>query len=151
MISVAKLDTWIAWIRRGSRSGSAFGLVLLMAGAAAAQSARVYRDGQSWVEESSGKLPASRTLRVNTPLGSVHVEGGGSGLRWTVHKRFFASSEEEAKRQFAGFRVNSSRNGESAVLEVLKAGADGYLVKPVGKQVLAERVAALLPVSGRCG
>jgi hypothetical protein len=70
------------------------------------------------VEESSGKLPASRALRVNTPLGSVRVEGGGSGLRWTVHKRFFASSEEEAKRQFAGFRVNPSRNGESAVLEV---------------------------------
>ncbi len=118
MISVGKLDTWAAWIRRGSRGVFAFGLVLLLAGVAGAQKARVYRDGQSWVEESSGTLPASRALRVNTPLGSVKVEGGGSGLRWTVRKRFFASSEEEAKRQFAAFRVNASRNGEGAVLEV---------------------------------
>jgi len=115
--SVGKLDTWAAWIRHGSRGVFAFGLVLLLAGVAVAQSARVYRDGQSWVEESSGTLPASRALRVNTPLGSVRVEGGG-GLRWSVRKRFFAGSEAEAKRQFAGFRVNVSRNGESAVLEV---------------------------------
>ena len=118
MIGVGKLDTWAAWIRRGSRSGFAFGLVLLLAGVAGAQATRVYRDGQSWVEESSGTLPVSRALRVNTPLGSVKVEGGGSGLRWTVRKRFFAGSEEEAKRQFARFRVNASRSGEGAVLEV---------------------------------
>src|ERR1019366_3160849 len=102
----------------GSRSGLAFALVLLLAGVAGAQATRVYRDGQSWVEESSGTLPASRALRVNAPLGSVKVEGGGSGLRWTVRKRFFASSEEEAKRQFARFRVNASRNAEGAILEV---------------------------------
>ena len=101
-----------------SRSICAFVLVLLMAGVASAQGTRVYRDGRSWVEESSGTMPASRVLRVNTPLGSVRVEGGGNSLRWTVRKRFFAGSEEEAKRQFAAFRVNASRSGDGAVLEV---------------------------------
>jgi hypothetical protein len=118
LISVGKFDPCATWIRRASRAGFALGLVLLLAGAARAQTTRVYRDGQSWVEETSGTLPASRALRVNTPLGSVKVEGGGGGLRWRVRKRFFASSEEEAKRQFAGFRVNASRNGEGAILEI---------------------------------
>jgi DUF4097 and DUF4098 domain-containing protein YvlB len=118
LIGIGKLDTWAAWTRRGSRIGFAFALVLLLAGVASAQATRVYRDGQSWVEESSGTLPASRALRVNTPLGSVKVEGNGGGLRWTVRKRFFAGSEEEAKREFARFRVNASRNAEGALLEV---------------------------------
>jgi DUF4097 and DUF4098 domain-containing protein YvlB len=118
LIGIGKFDIWAAWIRRGSRNGFAFGLVLLLAGMAGAQSARVYRDGQSWVEESSGTLPSSRSLRVNTPLGSVKVEGDGHGLRWTVRKRFFAGSEEEAKREFARFRVDASRNAEGAILEV---------------------------------
>ena len=37
----------------------------------AAQSSKIYRDGNGWVEEISGTLPAARTVRVHTEMGSI--------------------------------------------------------------------------------
>ena len=41
----------------------------------AAQQTRVYKDGNAWVEETTGTMPSARELRVNTDLGSIEVQG----------------------------------------------------------------------------
>jgi DUF4097 and DUF4098 domain-containing protein YvlB len=82
-----------------------------------AQQSRVYRDGDSWVEEVTGTMPAPRELRVNTDLGNVQVQGNGSQCSYVVRKRSYASSEDAARRQFGQFRFNAVRTGEIDALE----------------------------------
>ncbi|HEY4973358.1 MAG TPA: hypothetical protein VII41_07095, partial [Steroidobacteraceae bacterium] len=59
----------------GSRKWTAAAALLAMAVAVPlwAQQSRVYRDGNSWVEEITGTLPASRQVRITTDVGSVQV------------------------------------------------------------------------------
>src|SRR5258706_14615302 len=71
---------------------------------------RIYREGNSWVEEITGTLPAARTLRVDSEVGSLRVQGGaGSGFTYVVKKRAFTGSEDAARREFDSFRINAAR------------------------------------------
>ncbi len=82
-----------------------------------AQQARVYREGNSWIEETTGTLPAAREVRVSTDLGSVKVQGNSQHISFTVRKRTFAASERLARRQFEQMRITSGKTGETAFLE----------------------------------
>jgi len=82
-----------------------------------AQQVRVYRDGNSWVEETSGTLPAPRELRIYTDVGSVEVRGKARGIVYILHKRVVTASKEEAERQFQKMKFTAVRTGEQAVLE----------------------------------
>jgi len=78
---------------------------------------RVYREGNAWVEEITGTLPAARNLRVDSEVGSLRVNGGScSGLSYVVKKRAFTGSEDAARREFESFRINAARQGDAAVL-----------------------------------
>ncbi len=89
----------------------------LLASTMAQQAPRVYREGNAWVEEVTGTLPAARNLRVDTHVGTVRVTGGAGGtITYVIKKRAFQSSEERARREFETFRVLGSRMGETAVL-----------------------------------
>jgi hypothetical protein len=78
---------------------------------------RVYREGNAWVEEITGTLPAARNLRVDSEVGSLRVNGGsGSGFSYVVKKRAFTGSEDAARREFESFRINAARQGDAAVL-----------------------------------
>ncbi len=93
-----------------------------------AQNSRFYRDGNAWVEEVTGSLPAARNLRVEVEAGAVSVQGGmQSDLRYTVRKRVFAASQEAARRALEPFRITAARSGDAAVLEAQWEGA------PAGK------------------
>lgn len=93
-------------------------LVMLLASLAAwAQQPRVYRDGRSWVEESSGTLPQARALRVGSDVGSIRVQGGAPAFKWVVKKRSYAGSEAEARKQFDRFRVTSGNKAGAASLD----------------------------------
>lgn len=95
----------------------------LIATAASAQTAgsnssRVYRDGNGWVEEINGTLPAARNLRVNTQVGSVHVNGGSQqAVTYTIRKRVFYGSEEAARREMQNITVTAVSQGDTAVFE----------------------------------
>src|SRR5512146_1025768 len=96
-------------------------LLLLLAAVAVgpgwAQQGKVYRDGNSWVGEVTGTLPAARTVRVTTVMGSVRVQGGArADIGYTVKKRAYASSESAARREFERFRVNATRSADAAVV-----------------------------------
>ncbi len=84
---------------------------------------KVYREGSTWVQELTGTVPASRSLRINTESGNLIVQGGpGQGITYTVRVRVYTSAEENAKRMFEGFRVSTSRSNGVAVLEGEWAG-----------------------------
>jgi len=92
-------------------------IAVLLTLPAAAQQSRVYRDGNSWVEEITGNLPASRELRVNTDLGSVQVQGNASRLSYVIRKRSYAATEGAARKQFEQMRISAARAGDSDVIE----------------------------------
>ncbi|HZR27867.1 MAG TPA: DUF4097 family beta strand repeat-containing protein [Terriglobales bacterium] len=90
---------------------------LAMAGMARAQEAKVYRDGEAWVEETTGSLPAQRNLRLTTNFGSVHIQGGtANNVTYTVKKRVYTSSEQEARRAFELIHISASTQGDTVNL-----------------------------------
>jgi DUF4097 and DUF4098 domain-containing protein YvlB len=103
----------------GSRKWTTAAALLAMAVAIPlwAQQSRVYRDGNSWVEEITGTLPASRQVRVTTDVGSVQVQGSSPRVSYVIRKRSYAPSEEAARRQFEQMHVSSIKNAEGAFIE----------------------------------
>lgn len=85
---------------------------------------RVFRDGDAWVEETTGTLPASRNVRVSTSFGSVHAEGDGPKFTYTIRKRCYAKTEAAARKQFEHFRVSATRGVDAIVVEGRAASND---------------------------
>ncbi len=84
----------------------------------AAQTGRVFRDGDYWVEEVTGNLTGARSLRVRTDAGSISVQGGTQqGITYTIRKRIRGGSEESARRDLAAFRITTGIRNGMAVLE----------------------------------
>ncbi len=84
---------------------------------ALAQSSRVFRDGDAWVEETTGTLPPGHEFRAQTDLGSVQVQGDASQVTYVVRKRSTENTEAAARRQFDQLRVTARRVGDAVVLE----------------------------------
>lgn len=83
-----------------------------------AQQSRIYRDGNSWVEELTGTLPSARALRVNTDLGSVKIEGNAPrGISYVVRKRCYFAAEDVARRQFEQMRVKVGKMHDGIAME----------------------------------
>src|SRR5437764_678009 len=91
-------------------------LALATLGVAQTDSAsKVYRDGNSWVEELTGTMPASRYIKIHTNTGSVSVTGSQqSNITYTIRKRLTGYSEESARRNFENLRVIANRQGDAA-------------------------------------
>jgi DUF4097 and DUF4098 domain-containing protein YvlB len=99
-----------------------FAIALVLAAVAVvpalAQSSRIYRDGNGWVEEITGSLPVARSLRVTTDIGSIQVNGGSdSEIKFVIKKHSYSSSEESARKAFQQFGVTATRRGDAAVIE----------------------------------
>ncbi len=92
--------------------------VALAALPAVAQQSRVFRQGDSWVEEITGSLPAVRNLRLSTDAGAVRVQGGNqNSINYVIRKRINASSEQAARRRFETFKVSVGTEGDTASIE----------------------------------
>lgn len=102
---------------RGAARYFVIALALSSAVPTLAQQPRVYREGRSWVEETTGTLPSARQLRVATETGSVRVQGGARQITWVVKKRSYAPTEQEARTQFERFRVSASKRADQAIIE----------------------------------
>jgi DUF4097 and DUF4098 domain-containing protein YvlB len=81
---------------------------------ALAQQGRVYRDGNSWVEERTGSLPAAKNLKLRVTLGSVRVQGGSNAISYTIRSRVNTGSEQEARKMFEKYEITSGTRGDSA-------------------------------------
>lgn len=99
-------------------------VAMLVAGAAVSAMAqqqnepRIYREGNAWVEEITGTLPAARSLRVDIAVGSVHVDGGNnSDITYTIKDRVYSGSEDSARRRLLAMRASARMQGDVAVIE----------------------------------
>src|SRR5208282_5272850 len=89
-------------------------LVAALASLALCQETRVYRDGSNWVQEMTGDLGAAKNLRVKLAAGSVQVQGGSqTGITYVIHRKAYTSSEQQARREFESYRINTSVKGET--------------------------------------
>ena len=85
---------------------------------AEAASGRIVREGGDCVEEIAGVLLGARNLRVRADMGKVMVRGGGGQeVRYVIHARTRCSSEEEARKRFAVYKLSVSLQGDTAVIE----------------------------------
>ncbi|MGA2905713.1 MAG: hypothetical protein ABSD98_17960 [Candidatus Korobacteraceae bacterium] len=104
-------------IRKSALCLCASVVVLSIAIPLCAQQSRIYRDGNSWVEEITGTMPVARELRVTTDLGSVQVQGNSPRISYIIRKRSYAPTPEAAKRQFKRLRISAMKIGESDSIE----------------------------------
>jgi hypothetical protein len=108
-----------AWHAPSSRKWTTAAALLAMAVALPlwAQQSRVYRDGNSWVEEITGTLPASHQVRITTDLGSVQVQGSSPQVTYIIRKRSYAPSQEAARRQFEQMHISAIKNADGDFIE----------------------------------
>jgi DUF4097 and DUF4098 domain-containing protein YvlB len=100
-------------------------LVAALASLALCQEARVYREGNNWIQEMTGDLGAAKNLRVKLDAGSVRVQGGSQVLvTYVIHRRAYTSSEEQARREFESYRMSASVKGDTAWI-VAESGGKG--------------------------
>jgi DUF4097 and DUF4098 domain-containing protein YvlB len=78
----------------------------------AQQQTRVYHDGNSWVQEISGTLPAARELRVITDIGSVQVQGNSPHISYLIRKRSYLPDEKSARQQFEHLHISAGKMGD---------------------------------------
>lgn len=93
-------------------------LAISLAAVAQDSNARVFRaERGDWIEESNGSLTATRTVKVKTTSGAIHITGGQQGnITYTVRKHVHAESEEAARREFARLRFTTGTAGDIAIL-----------------------------------
>jgi DUF4097 and DUF4098 domain-containing protein YvlB len=104
-------------IRKSSLCLGASVVVLAIALPVCAQQSRIYRDGNSWVEEITGTMPAARELHVTTDFGSVQVQGNSPRVSYVIRKRSYELSQDAARRQFEQLRVSAAKVGEGDAIE----------------------------------
>jgi len=100
--------------------------LMLAAGlAAAAQTtdSKIYRgNGNEWIQEVHGTLPAAKAIKVISTAGAIHIQGAQQpNITYIAREHVRANSEEAARRTLAGLRF-SAGSGE---LAWLKAECDG--------------------------
>ena len=89
-------------------------LVTALASLALCQETRVYREGSSWIQEMTGDMGAAKNLRVKLAAGSVRVQGGSqAGITYVIHRKAYTSSEQQARREFESYRINTSVKGDT--------------------------------------
>ena len=100
-------------------------LVAVLASLALCQETRVYREGSNWVQEMTGDLGAAKNLRVKLAAGSVRVQGGSqAGITYVIHRKAYTSSEQQARREFESYRINTSVKGDTAWVVVESSRRD---------------------------
>ncbi|HEY1401045.1 MAG TPA: hypothetical protein VF953_05615, partial [Terriglobales bacterium] len=101
--------------------------VATLASLALCQEGRIYREGSNWVQEVTGDLGAAKNLRVKLAAGSVRVQGGSqAGITYTIHRKAYTSSEQQARRAFESHRVSTSVKGETAWIVAESSGGGAH-------------------------
>lgn len=124
--------------------------LLLAAGlAAVAQESKILRTSNGeFVEEITGTLTPSRTVKVKTTSGPIHLTGSQQrNITYTVSKHVRAASLDAARREFARLRFTVITSGDMAVIRGECEGESrGYVGFDV--TVPAQTVLAKLETSG---
>lgn len=117
-------------MRHSTKLTTILTLTLALATAAQAQqtwcsgscgvTSKIYRDGNTWVQEINGYTSTSKTVRVNSELGAVQVRGAedNKNVTYVIKKRLHKTvSEELAKRELELFNVEVRRSSDAVTFE----------------------------------
>lgn len=84
---------------------------------------RLYRSGGEWIQEVTGKLPATRMVTVKSSAGSISVQGASQqNITYVVRERVRAGSEEAARREISRMKFTTFASGD---MVLLKADCEG--------------------------
>lgn len=98
-------------------------VLVVIVSAAAGEQARVYQQGDSWVEEATGMLPMAASLLLKLGLGSIYVQGRDEkNIAYVIRKRVRAASEKEARRRLAHFHFSARKFRGKATIQGSEAG-----------------------------
>ena len=87
----------------------------LLTSLALAQEAHITRESSGWSQQITGSLAGVKNLRVKVDMGAVIVRGAQQpDIRYVVHTRCGASSEQDARRYFEQFKVAAYVKGDTA-------------------------------------
>jgi DUF4097 and DUF4098 domain-containing protein YvlB len=102
-------------LKQAFKLASVAALVTALATLGVCQETRLYRDGSSWVQELTGNLGSAKSLRVKLAMGSARIQGDSQGgITYVIKRRAYTSSEQQARREFESYRLNTSVKGETA-------------------------------------
>jgi len=91
------------------------GVLAMVAPLALAQETPMSHDKGVWSQAITGSLAGVKNLRVRVDAGAVVVHGGQQpGIDYSFHMRCNGTSEEEARRQFQGYKVSAYVRGDTA-------------------------------------
>ncbi|HEY6272733.1 MAG TPA: hypothetical protein VIX19_12195 [Terriglobales bacterium] len=91
-------------------------------------SSRLYRQGNEWVQEISGTLPARRVVRVKSSAGSIKVQGGTeTSVSFTVREHIRAATEEAAKKELSRLKFSTYSAGETVLRAECEGSNHGYI------------------------
>ena len=124
-------------------------LVLLAAMPLLAEEPRLNKQGNGWVEVTTGTVKPAKIVKINTDAGSVSVTGGDApNITWVVTKRSYMRNETEARRKFSEFKMRSVARPEYMVLEGNYLGGSGLDIQI---SVTLPRNTAVLKIETRGG
>lgn len=85
------------------------------------------RQGDYWVEELSGSVPAAPRVRVKSPAGDIDLRGAAQQeITYRIHKRVSAGSEESARRKLAEYPIVVRRRGDLVELAIDNERGNGF-------------------------
>jgi DUF4097 and DUF4098 domain-containing protein YvlB len=101
-------------VKRSLQFGCLLGVLILVA-PVVGQDTHISREGGAWTQVMNGSLTGVKNLRVKIDAGAVVLHGGpGQGIDYTFHMSAHTSSEEDARRQFQNYKVNTYIRGDTA-------------------------------------
>jgi len=108
-------ETEVVHLKRSLQFVGLLSLFLLVVPWALAQDAQISREGGVWGQVLKGSLAGVKNLQVKLDVGSVVVRGTHQAdIDYTLHMRSKVSSEHDARRQFAEYKVTTYVKGDTA-------------------------------------
>ncbi|MDR3740768.1 MAG: hypothetical protein P4L40_17270 [Terracidiphilus sp.] len=146
-----------ARVKWGSRTGSALLMLALALPAFGAihREQHVVRDGQGWVQESSGPLPSEKFFQVSQFVGSVRVVTGAKTGSYLLRLHSQEVQEKDARRLFETFHLGIGRLKGANIIQTvgpidMALRAELILQLPAATDILhVDTMAGKITVSGR--
>lgn len=88
----------------------------------------IYRQGNQWIQEIKGALPAGKLVRVKTFAGGIMVQGANqNNVTYTIREHVYAGSEEAARREFNRLYFTTYSSGETVLRAECEGSNHGYI------------------------
>jgi putative adhesin len=94
-------------------------LALALPALASENQQRVVRDGNGWIQESSGPLASEKSLQVTRFVGSVQVVAGAQSGSYILRLRSEEPLEKDARQQFNDYHLGVGRRSGEVLIQTV--------------------------------